>query len=47
VPATIEHKWSLPAPTERDAHANTVMACLDLSNKRLDEPSPPDAPPAP
>jgi phospholipase C len=43
--ATIEHKWNLPALTDRDGQANTVMGCLDLSNKRLDEPDPLKAPP--
>jgi len=29
--ATIEHKWNLPALTNRDANANTVMDFLDTS----------------
>ena len=29
--ATIEHKWNLPALTNRDANANTVMDFLDVS----------------
>jgi phospholipase C len=44
--ATIEHKWNLPALTDRDANAATVMDCLDLENPpallsppRLDMPS--------
>jgi phospholipase C len=28
--ATIEHKWNLPALSDRDANAATVMDCLDL-----------------
>jgi phospholipase C len=30
--ATIEHKWNLPALTNRDANANTVMGALDLEH---------------
>lgn len=30
--ATIEHKWNLPALTDRDANAKTVMGCLDLEH---------------
>lgn len=33
--ATIEHKWNLPALTDRDANAETVMDFLDLSNAAL------------
>jgi phospholipase C len=37
--ATIEHKWNLPALTNRDANANTVMDFLDVSHPpRLDPP---------
>jgi phospholipase C len=38
--ATIEHKWNLPALTNRDANAATVMDLLDTSQTpRLDPPS--------
>jgi phospholipase C len=38
--ATIEHKWNLPALTDRDANANTVMDMLDTSQSpRLDPPA--------
>gem|GEM_PF-5088795 len=33
--ATIEHKWNLPALTNRDANAATVMDFLDLDNAAL------------
>src|SRR5580704_2822844 len=37
--ATIEHKWNLPALTNRDANAATVMDFLDVSHPpRLDPP---------
>ena len=37
--ATIEHKWNLPALTDRDANANTIMEMLDTSAEpRLDPP---------
>jgi phospholipase C len=37
--ATIEHKWNLPALTNRDANANTIMDFLDTSQPpRLDPP---------
>ncbi len=42
--ATIEHKWNLPALTNRDANAATVMDFLDLSNAALLHPPPLQAP---
>jgi phospholipase C len=42
--ATIEHKWNLPALTNRDANAATVMDCLDLENVALLDPPPIQAP---
>jgi phospholipase C len=33
--ATIEHKWNLPALTERDAQANTVMDFLEPGDPQL------------
>jgi phospholipase C len=36
--ATIEHKWNLPALTDRDAQANDIMDFLDPSNKALAQP---------
>jgi phospholipase C len=37
--ATIESKWNLPALTNRDANAATVMDCLDVNGAaRLDPP---------
>jgi phospholipase C len=36
--ATIEHKWNLPALTNRDANAATVMDLLDLDHAALLEP---------
>jgi phospholipase C len=33
--ATIETKWNLPALTDRDANAATVMDFLDLANPAL------------
>jgi phospholipase C len=42
--ATIEHKWNLPALTNRDANANTVMDFLDLRNAALLNPPPIQAP---
>ena len=33
--ATIESKWNLPALTNRDANANTVMDFLDLTNAAM------------
>lgn len=44
--ATIESKWNLPALTNRDANAATVMDCLDLSNPALLKPPPLIAPPS-
>ncbi len=41
--ATIEHKWNLPALTDRDANAATIMGFLD-SEPTLAHPDPPDAP---
>jgi phospholipase C len=38
--ATIEHKWNLPALTNRDADAATVMDFLDLDNAALLHPPP-------
>jgi phospholipase C len=42
--ATIEHKWNLPALTNRDANANTVMDFLDPQNAALLNPPPIQAP---
>jgi phospholipase C len=42
--ATIESKWNLPALTNRDANAATVMDFLDLSNPALLAPAPIQAP---
>ena len=42
--ATIESKWNLPALTNRDANAATVMDFLDLANAALAEPPPLDGP---
>jgi phospholipase C len=36
--ATIEHKWNLPALTNRDANANTVMDFLDPSTAAFAQP---------
>ncbi len=36
--ATIEHKWNLPALTNRDANAATVMDFLDPDNEALSDP---------
>ena len=36
--ATIEHKWNLPALTNRDANAATVMDFLDLETAAFQEP---------
>jgi phospholipase C len=36
--ASIEHKWNLPALTNRDASAATVMDCLDTSQAPLLDP---------
>jgi phospholipase C len=38
--ATIEHKWNLPALTNRDANAATVMDFLDLTNAAMLHPPP-------
>jgi phospholipase C len=38
--ATIEHKWNLPALTNRDANAATVMDFLDPTNAALLHPPP-------
>ena len=43
--ATIESKWNLPALTNRDANAATVMDFLDLSTPALLEPPTLPAPP--
>ncbi len=32
---TIERKWNLPAMTYRDANANDLLDCLDLSTRRV------------
>ncbi len=42
--ATIEAKWNLPALTDRDANAATVMDFLDLNRTPLLKPEPLDAP---
>jgi phospholipase C len=42
--ATIESKWNLPALTNRDANAATVMDFLDLGNAALLNPPPIQAP---
>jgi hypothetical protein len=42
--ATIETKWNLPALTNRDANANTVMDFLDLDQSPLLHPPPLEAP---
>ena len=42
--ATIEHKWNLPALTNRDANAATVMDFLDLNDAALLHPPPLQAP---
>jgi phospholipase C len=42
--ATIEAKWNLPALTNRDANANTVMDFLDPGTAALLDPPPLDAP---
>ncbi len=42
--ATIECKWNLPALTDRDANANTVMDFLNLNNAALLDPPPIQAP---
>jgi phospholipase C len=42
--ATIESKWNLPALTNRDANAATIMDCLDLSSPGLLKPEPLEAP---
>jgi phospholipase C len=42
--ATIERKWNLPALTDRDANAATVMDFLDLGNAALLDPPPIQAP---
>ena len=42
--ATIESKWNLPALTDRDANAATVMDFLDLNNAALLKPPDLDAP---
>jgi phospholipase C len=42
--ATIESKWNLPALTNRDANAATVMGFLDPTNAALAEPPPLDEP---
>ena len=44
--ATIEHKWNLPALTDRDANAATVMDFLDPSAAPLLKPTPLQAPSA-
>ena len=36
--ATIEHKWNLPALTNRDANANTVMDFLDPATAAFAQP---------
>ncbi len=38
--ATIEHKWNLPALTNRDANAATIMDFLDPGHPRLLDPPP-------
>jgi phospholipase C len=35
---TIERKWNLPAMTYRDANANDLLDCLDLSNRAFVDP---------
>ena len=42
--ATIEHKWNLPALTNRDANAATVMDFLDVSQPPSLDPPPLNAP---
>ncbi|MGA8744536.1 MAG: alkaline phosphatase family protein [Solirubrobacterales bacterium] len=42
--ATIESKWNLPALTNRDANAETVMDFLDVTNAALLNPPPIDGP---
>ncbi len=42
--ATIEHKWNLPALTDRDANAATIMDFIDPSAPLLMEPPVLDAP---
>jgi phospholipase C len=44
--ATIEAKWNLPALTNRDANATTVMDFLNLADAALAHPPPIPAPPA-
>jgi phospholipase C len=44
--ATIEHKWNLPALTNRDAQAATVIDFLDLETAALSQPPPIQAPSA-
>jgi phospholipase C len=44
VPATIEHKWNLPALTDRDAGAADIMDFLDLSSAPRLNPPPLTAP---
>jgi phospholipase C len=36
---TIERKWNLPAMTYRDANANDLLDCLDLSNRAFADPT--------
>ena len=35
---TIERKWNLPAMTYRDANANDLLDCLDLSHRAFADP---------